>query len=90
MLDGLLAAAGLPVSGGTSLFRYLETPFAQAAFEALGQAGILARRFDDLPHALRFGLPAGEPERRRLAAAFRNVAFSANATTGDVIASAAE
>jgi cobalamin biosynthetic protein CobC len=90
MLDELLAAAGLPVSGGTSLFRYLETPLAQAAFEALGQAGILSRRFDDLPHALRFGLPAGEPERRRLAAALQNMAFSASAAAGHVIASAAE
>ncbi|WP_235913740.1 threonine-phosphate decarboxylase CobD [Teichococcus coralli] len=58
-LDARLAAAGLRVCGGTRLFRLAE---GEAAFwhGRLGRAGILTRRFADMPHWLRFGLP-GDP-----------------------------
>ncbi|CEJ12935.1 Threonine-phosphate decarboxylase [bacterium YEK0313] len=67
-LDGLLGRAGR-VAGGTSLFRLLETAEAPALFDRLGRAGIYVRRFQDQPHRLRFGLPAGEPAWARLDAA---------------------
>lgn len=65
-LDSLLAAQGMPVSGGTSLFRYILTTGAAALFDALGEAGILVRNFAERPHALRFGLPGDEPAWGRL------------------------
>jgi cobalamin biosynthetic protein CobC len=68
-LDQVLSAAGLEVAGGTPLFRLVQTPHAPALFHHLGRAGILVRRFDRQPTWLRFGLPAGEPDWARLAAA---------------------
>ena len=54
------------LSGGTSLFRLVRTPAAGALFQHLGQAGIWVRRFPDNENWLRFGLPAGEPQWKRL------------------------
>ncbi|MSO80228.1 MAG: threonine-phosphate decarboxylase [Alphaproteobacteria bacterium] len=68
-LDGLLAAAGLAVAGGTALFRLVETPAAAALYERLGRQGILVRRFAERSDRLRFGLPGHEAAWRRLAAA---------------------
>jgi cobalamin biosynthetic protein CobC len=68
-LDALLASAGVPVAGGTALYRYLDFPAAGGLFEMLGRQGILLRHFAGRPHALRIGLPGGEAEWRRLAAA---------------------
>jgi cobalamin biosynthetic protein CobC len=68
-LDQVLAAAGLDIAGGTSLFRLVRTPVASELFHHLGRAGILVRRFAGKPTWLRFGLPAGEPGWQRLAAA---------------------
>ncbi|MDJ1159464.1 threonine-phosphate decarboxylase CobD [Chelatococcus sp. SYSU_G07232] len=68
-LDAMLAEAGLPVRGGTTLFRLVETEHAQAWFEHLGRAGILVRRFGEDHRHLRFGLPGTEAGWRRLAAA---------------------
>jgi len=65
-LDRLLLGHGLTVHAGTSLFRYVLTAGATALFDALGDAGILVRNFADRPHALRFGLPGGEPAWARL------------------------
>jgi len=65
-LDALLARHGLPVKGGTSLFRFVEHREAAAIFNRLGEKGILVRRFERLPEHLRFGLPAGETETARL------------------------
>lgn len=59
-LDNLLAAAGMTVSGGTSLFRLVRDPRAQALYRHLGNNGILARRFDERPGDLRIGLPGDE------------------------------
>jgi cobalamin biosynthesis protein CobC len=68
-LDALLAAAGLDVVGGTSLFRLVQTPRADGLFDRLGRGGIIARRFAERPTWLRFGLPHGEDAWRRLHAA---------------------
>ncbi len=65
-LDELLARHGIAVSGGTSLFRFVEHADAAAIFAALGRAGILVRRFDRLPGCLRFGLPADDQAFARL------------------------
>ncbi|WP_274629083.1 threonine-phosphate decarboxylase CobD [Arvimicrobium flavum] len=68
-LDDLLVQNGITVEGGTSLFRFVRTPQAPSLFESLGGAGVLVRRFVDLPDALRIGLPAGKRESERLAGA---------------------
>ncbi len=62
-LDGLLTAAGARIVGGTHLFRLAQTPAAQAIWERLGQAGILARRFEAEPSWLRFGIPGSAWDR---------------------------
>src|SRR3546814_659600 len=59
-LDALLAAAGIPVAGGTSLFRYVQSPDAQTIFHVLGRNGVLVRKFDERPTNLRIGLPGDE------------------------------
>jgi cobalamin biosynthetic protein CobC len=76
-LDQLLAATGLKVTGGTPLFRLVETPAAPALFHHLGRAGILVRHFGAQPAWLRFGLPASEPGWQRLAEVL--TAFDADA-----------
>jgi cobalamin biosynthetic protein CobC len=68
-LDALLAAHGIAVDGGTSLFRHVTTAVAASLFDALGTAGILVRNFADRPHELRFGLPGDEAAWHRLEAA---------------------
>ncbi len=78
-LDQALAAAGVDIAGGTSLFRLVRTPVAPELFRHLGRAGILVRRFAGEPTWLRFGLPAGEPEWQRLAAAIGGVSWQQRA-----------
>lgn len=56
-LNALLSQASLPVVGGTSLFRYVEHEQAIDIHRALGEAGILVRRFAERPRFLRVGLP---------------------------------
>ncbi|WP_404379835.1 threonine-phosphate decarboxylase CobD [Caenispirillum salinarum] len=68
-LDGVLAAAGLTIAGGTDLFRLIETSDAAARFERLARAGILARPFAYAPRWLRLGLPADDAGLARLAEA---------------------
>jgi len=65
-LDELLSAAGLHVVGGTPLFRLVRSAAAGALFSRLGRAGILVRRYAEHPEWLRFGLPHGQQEWRRL------------------------
>lgn len=69
-LDGLLAAVGVAVAGGTSLFRFIRDPHAQAIFRHLGEQGILTRRFEERPDDLRIGLP-GEGDWPRLEEALK-------------------
>ncbi len=68
-LDGLLAANGWTVLGGTPLFRLAEKPDAAAVFRRLMEAGVLTRPFAGQPERIRFGLPGEEAHWRRLAAA---------------------
>jgi cobalamin biosynthetic protein CobC len=68
-LDGLLALSGFELAGGTSLFRMARAPDAHERFTRLLTAGILVRPFDFAPDLLRFGLPRGREQWRRLAAA---------------------
>ncbi len=56
-LDGLLAGAGISVSGGTSLFRFIRDPRAQSLYRHLGERGIMTRQFEERPDDLRIGLP---------------------------------
>ncbi len=71
-LDRLLAAAGLPQSTGTALFRFLRFAGAPALFDHLGRHGIMTRAFSAMPNALRIGLPGSESEWKRLAAALES------------------
>lgn len=65
-LDALFARFGIPVSGGTSLFRFIEFAHAGGLFQALGGEGILLRHFAGRPNVLRAGLPGCQEEWRRL------------------------
>jgi cobalamin biosynthetic protein CobC len=64
-LDAALSAAGIPVFGGTSLFRFIRDRRAQGLFQHLGEHGIMTRRFSERPDDLRVGLP-GEKDWSRL------------------------
>ena len=68
-LDALLTLNGFELAGGTSLFRLARAPDARERFTRLLAAGILVRPFDYAPDLLRFGLPRGREQWRRLAAA---------------------
>jgi cobalamin biosynthetic protein CobC len=68
-LDGVLSGAGLEMVGGTSLFRLARARDAVALHARLAEARIWVRRFPDRPDLLRFGLPADEAARHRLALA---------------------
>lgn len=68
-LDGLLTLSGFELAGGTSLFRLARAPDARDRFVRLLAAGILVRPFDFAPDLLRFGLPRGREQWRRLRAA---------------------
>lgn len=70
-LDDLIRRSGLSVSGGTSLFRLVRDPHAAGIFSALGERGVLLRAFDQMPDALRFGLPGSEDEWTRLEESLR-------------------
>lgn len=67
-LAALLAAHGLPPTGGCALFQWCCTPRAAALHEALARRGILTRLFE-APASLRFGLPDTEADWLRLQAA---------------------
>ncbi len=68
-LDALLQDAGLDVSGGTDLFRLVESAHAGAVYEKLARRGVLVRAFTDNARRLRFGLPGCERDWTRLEAA---------------------
>ncbi len=68
-LDRLLTHSGFEIAGGTSLFRLARAADARERFARLLAAGILVRPFDFDPTLLRFGLPRGSDQWRRLGAA---------------------
>jgi cobalamin biosynthesis protein CobC len=68
-LDELLVRSGLELAGGTSLFRLARAADARERFARLLAAGILVRPFDFDAGLLRFGLPRGREQWRRVAAA---------------------
>ncbi len=70
-LDALLVSAGFTVLGGTPLFRLASHPKAHEKVEDLARQGIHVRAFADRPTCLRFGLPHGDEEFRRLSAALQ-------------------
>jgi cobalamin biosynthetic protein CobC len=73
-LDGLLAAAGLRVVGGTPLFRLAEADAVPELAARLGRAGLHVRVFPHDPRLVRFGLPGDADAWRRLAAALGSAA----------------
>lgn len=68
-LDALLDRFGVPIVGGTTLYRYLSFPDAPGLFSALGERGVLVRHFAERPQVLRVGLPGSEMEWQRLESA---------------------
>ncbi|MBO1325707.1 threonine-phosphate decarboxylase CobD [Acetobacter sp. TBRC 12305] len=68
-LNGLLAASGLYHEGQARLFTLLRTEGAQELWAHLCRHGIITRRFEALPDALRLGLPGDEHGWARLAQA---------------------
>lgn len=70
-LDKLLVGGGMSIVGGTSLYRLARAPNARARFTQLISHGVLVRPFDYDATLLRFGLPAGSNDWRRLAAALQ-------------------
>jgi len=70
-VDALLGSAGFAVLGGTPLFRLASHPEAQEKIEDLARRGIHVRAFGHQPTWVRFGLPRGDEEFRRLSAALQ-------------------
>ncbi|KQZ13896.1 threonine-phosphate decarboxylase [Mesorhizobium sp. Root554] len=68
-IDALLGRFGVPVAGGTALFRYIEFSGVAGLFAALGRQGILLRHFAERPHVLRIGLPGCQDDWQRLESA---------------------
>lgn len=71
-LAALLAGAGLAPSAGSALFQWVETPLAADIHQQLASQGILTRLFH-APASLRFGLPQGESDWRRLEQALHGI-----------------
>ena len=70
-LDALLVSAGFTLLGATPLFRLASHPKAHEKVEDLARQGIHVRAFGHQPTWLRFGLPRGDEEFRRLSAALQ-------------------
>lgn len=70
-LDKLLISGGMSIVGGTSLYRLARATNACARFTQLISHGVLVRPFDYDAALLRFGLPNGRNDWRRLAAALK-------------------
>jgi len=68
-LDDALNRAGLPVSGGTDLFRLVRTERARYWHDALARNGVWTRPFDYAPNWLRIGQPGSALPRLRAALA---------------------
>lgn len=72
--DTCLAGNGLQVTGGTDLFRLVETARARALFNHLLAHRIYVRQFSDHPHWLRFGIPGTEEDWQGLETVLREFA----------------
>jgi cobalamin biosynthetic protein CobC len=83
-LDALFGRFGVPVSGGTTLFRFLTVPAAARLFAVLGECGVLLRHFADRPCVLRAGLPGRQEEWRRLESALAEWASRGEDRSEDV------
>jgi cobalamin biosynthetic protein CobC len=70
-LDPMLLAAKFTIAGGTVLFRLARHAAADTQFLSLAAAGILVRPFAAGSGLLRFGLPDGRSQWRRLASALQ-------------------
>ena len=70
-LDRLLVASGLEIVGGTTLYRLVETDYAEEIYQTLAQCGIMVRQFQYDLKWLRFGLPRSEQDWQRLEVALR-------------------
>jgi cobalamin biosynthesis protein CobC len=70
-LDQLLISGGMEIAGGTSLYRLARATDAHARFTQLISHGVLVRPFDYDAMLLRFGLPSGRDDWRRLAKALK-------------------
>ncbi|MEO0607124.1 MAG: threonine-phosphate decarboxylase CobD [Pseudomonadota bacterium] len=68
-LDQLLRQHDLDISGGTDLFRFVHIEHASNVWDHLARSGIYVRKFSNLPHHLRIGLPKDPTETERLSAA---------------------
>lgn len=73
-LDNLLIASGMTIVGGTSLYRLARATNARARFTHLISHGVLVRPFDHDATLLRFGLPGGRDDWRRLTDALQGSA----------------
>jgi len=71
-LARLLIDNGLPASGGTALFQWVETAHAESIHQQLARQAILTRFFTQ-PSSLRFGLPADEQQWQRLEVALNSL-----------------
>lgn len=71
-LDTILISSGLTVSGGTDLYRFVETENAHQLWEHLAQQAIYVRRFEGLDSNLRIGLPVDLASETRLTLALQN------------------
>lgn len=72
-LDGLMLGRGARPAGGTSLFRLYDVPDAAAWQAALARRQIWTRIFPYSATWLRLGLPGGETDWARLAAALETI-----------------
>jgi cobalamin biosynthetic protein CobC len=68
-LDAVLTGAGFTIAGGTGLFRLARRADAGKVHTSLAGQHIWCRRFEWADDLLRFGLPPGERDLERLAAA---------------------
>lgn len=72
-LAATLCDAGYEPDGGCALFQWLHNAQATALHEALATRGILTRLYREPTPSLRFGLPASEPDWRRLHTALEKI-----------------
>jgi cobalamin biosynthetic protein CobC len=83
-LDALFGRFGIPVAGGTTLFRFIRLADAAGLFSVLGERGVLLRHFSGRPDVLRAGLPGEGEDWQRLEAALADWAQRRNGQIEEV------